>query len=396
MRILHTADWHVGKPLRGRSRLDEHEAVLDELVEVADAEAVDLVIVAGDLFDAASPPAEAEQVVYRALLGLAGRHRHVVVVAGNHDNPRRLAALQALFALARVHIAVGVARPDEGGVLELDVGGQTARVALLPWLSQRYVVTAADLLAHDAAEHQQQYAGRVRTIVEALCAGASPNAVNLVVGHLFALGATLGGGERHAHTVLDYAVPSQVIPTAVQYAALGHLHRRQRIDGPSPTWYPGSPLQLDFGETADTKGALLVEVAPGRPAKVTEVTLLAGRRLRTLRGTMAELGALAGTTGTDWLRVVVDEPARVGLADEVRDLFAHVVEVSVAAGEAAGAVGPASEGRLARSPVELFGEYLAGRRVEDPRLEVAFADLLEAAQAEGTAEDEAGVAGDAA
>jgi exonuclease SbcD len=395
MRILHTADWHVRKPLRGRPRLDEQEAVLDELVELADAEAVDLVVVAGDLFDSASPPAEAEQVAYRALLHLAGRHRHVVAVAGNHDNPRRFAALRPLFELARVHLAATVARPDQGGVLELDLGGQPTRVVLLPWLSQRYVVTAADLVGHDAAEHQQHYAGRVRTVVEALCAGAAPSAVNLLVGHVFALGATLGGGERHAHTVLDYAVPTQVLPVTVQYAALGHLHRSQRVDGPVPTWYPGSPLQLDFGEAADAKAALVVDVAPGRPARVTEVPLRSGRRLRTLRGTVADLVALSGTTGLDWLRLVVDEPARVGLADELRERFPHAVEV-VVGGPAAPEAPPAPDGgRLARSPDELFAEYLVGRQVEDPRLVRGFAELLEAAQAEDAAEARA-VAGDAA
>ncbi len=387
MRILHTADWHVGKLLRGRSRLDEHEAVLDELVDVADSEAVDLVIVAGDLFDTASPAPDAEQLVYRALLDLAGRHRHVVVVAGNHDNPRRLAALQALFALARVHIASQVARPADGGVLELDVGGQPARIALLPWLSQRYVVTAADLLARDGAEHQQAYAGRMRLVVDALCRDAPASAVNLLVGHVLALGGTMGGGERHAHTVLDYAVPSQVFPTTLQYVALGHLHRRQKVDGPAPTWYPGSPLQLDFGESADDKAALVIDVAPGRPARVTPVALTSGRSLRTLVGTLAELGAHVGRTGDDWLRVVVDEPARTGLADEVRDLFPHAVDVSLVRADAVAAA-PAAEGRLVRSPQELFAEYLGGRRVEDPRLEALFGDLLEEARADADAAGE--------
>jgi exonuclease SbcD len=262
---------------------------------------------------------------------------------------------------------------------------------LLPWLSQRYVVTAADLLHHDAAEHQQHYAGRVRTVVEALCAAASPASVNLLVGHVFALGATLGGGERHAHTVLDYAVPTQVLPVTVQYAALGHLHRAQRVDGPVPTWYPGSPLQLDFGESADTKAALVVDVAPGRPARVEQVPLRSGRRLRTVRGTLDELVAQAGTTGQDWLRLVVDEPARVGLADELRERFPHAVEVVVGGPTAPGPAAPAGEGaRLARSPDELFAEYLSGRRIEDPRLVKGFGELLEAAQAEDAAEARAG------
>ena len=93
MRFLHTGDWHVGKTLRGRSRADEHRAVLAEIAAIAEAEQVDAVLVAGDLFDSAAPTAETEQIVYHALLALARTGAHVVVVSGNHDNERRLQAV---------------------------------------------------------------------------------------------------------------------------------------------------------------------------------------------------------------------------------------------------------------------------------------------------------------
>ena len=335
MRLLHTGDWHVGKSLRGRDRLDEQAAVLEELVAVADASDVGLVLVAGDLFDVASPPPEAERLVYRALLDLAAGGRQVVVVAGNHDGPGRLAAVAPLAARANVTVAGGVRPPAEGGVLHLDVGGEEVRLALLPWMSPRYVVDAAALLHLDADQHQQAFAVRVAQVVAALCASFEVGTVNLLLGHLHAAGGTLGGGERLAHTVLDYAVSAVAFPAACQYVALGHLHRRQRIDGPCPVWYPGSPLALDFGETEDPKGALVVEVAGGRPAVVEPVALSAGRRLRTLVGSMAELRAQAGTTGSDLLRVFVEEPGRAGLADEVRDLFPDALDVRLGAGPTA-------------------------------------------------------------
>ena len=97
VKILHTADWHVGKTLRGRSRADEHRGVLDEIVAITRDEAVDLVLVAGDQFDRAVPSPESEQIVYDALLRLARTGAHVVVIAGNHDNPRRLAAVKPLL-----------------------------------------------------------------------------------------------------------------------------------------------------------------------------------------------------------------------------------------------------------------------------------------------------------
>src|SRR5690349_2130715 len=104
MKILHTADWHVGKTVRGHSRADEHRAVLDELVAVAEAREVDLVIVAGDLFDTASPTPESEQIVYQALLGLRATGAQVVVIAGNHDNPHRLLAVAPLFGELAVRV----------------------------------------------------------------------------------------------------------------------------------------------------------------------------------------------------------------------------------------------------------------------------------------------------
>ncbi|MGH2475553.1 MAG: metallophosphoesterase family protein, partial [Candidatus Limnocylindrales bacterium] len=145
MRVLHTSDWHVGKALRGRSRATEHEAVLGEIAGIARREAVDLVIVAGDLFDSATPSPEAERIVYRGLLDLAAGDRPVIVVAGNHDSAQRLGAVAPLSEASGIHVAAAVRPPDDGGVVDIAAGGERAQVALLPFPSQRYVV-AADLL----------------------------------------------------------------------------------------------------------------------------------------------------------------------------------------------------------------------------------------------------------
>lgn len=397
MRLLHTGDWHVGRLMRGRSRLDEHRAVLAEMVEVAAERDVDLVVVAGDLFDVASPAPEAERLVYQALLDLAADGRQVLVVAGNHDSPRRLQAVAPLAGLGRVHVVPYVVAPGQGGLDELVLrGGDVVRLATLPWLSKRYVVDADALLRRDADEHQLAYQDRVRAVVAALCAPFRADTVNLVVGHIHALGGLLGGGEREAHTVLDYAVPATAFPPTAGYVALGHLHRAQRIAGPAPTWYPGSPLQLDFGEEADTKGVLVVEVGVGTPAAVEAVPLRRGRRLRTLTGTLAELAGLVGQAGRsggaagsddEWLRVVVAERSRPGLAEDVRQLFPDVVDVRVAPpDDEAGAPGDVPTGRLGRTPTELFADYLAERKVDDTRLGRLFGELWEQASAEEQAE----------
>src|SRR5690606_40024752 len=205
----------------------------------------------------------------------------------------------------------------DGGVLEVEAGGEVAQVALLPFPSQRYVVTADILLAGDAADAHAAYADRVVRILRALTEGFRAGTVNLVVAHLMVMGGTMGGGERGAHTVFDYWVPATAFPPSAQYVALGHLHRPQHLAGPAPLHYCGSPLQLDFGEAANDPVVNLVDVRPGLPADVRPVPLGTGRRLRTLRGTLADVLAAAPTpAGTAWpphLRVVLDERARAGL-----------------------------------------------------------------------------------
>ncbi|HZM29060.1 MAG TPA: exonuclease SbcCD subunit D [Acidimicrobiales bacterium] len=382
MRLLHTSDWHVGKAVRGRSRADEHQAVLAEIVRVADDRAADLVIVAGDLFDTAAPTAESERIVYRALLDLAAGGRPVVVIAGNHDSAQRLAAVAPLSAASGIQVASAIRPAGDGGVLEVEAGGETALVALLPFPSQRYVVTADVLCSGDAAHAHATYADRVVRILGSLTAGLGDGTVNLVAGHLMVMGGTMGGGERGAHTVFDYWVPSTAFPASVQYVALGHLHRAQQLPGPAPLHYCGSPLQLDFGETANEPVVNLVDVRPGLPAQVTSVPLSAGRRLRTLRGTVVDvLAAAQDVPEGDHLRVVLDEKPRAGLADEIRERLPAAVEVVLAPREGEAAT-PVDHDRLDRTPQVLFREYLAERDVADDRLVALFDELVDELVAE--------------
>lgn len=376
MKILHTADWHVGRSIQGRSRADEHEAVLAELAEVAGREKVDLVLVAGDLFDTSAPSPEAERIVYRALLALS-RVAPVVAIPGNHDSDRRLSALAPLFDLAQVTIRAGVTpQPVEVQTS----GGETARIATIPWLSQRYIVKAAGLMDESAAENRGRYEQRMGRIVDMLTETFSPDAVNIVMAHLAIAGAEPGGGEREAQTIFDYWVNSTLFPSTAHYVALGHLHKNQSIAGACPIHYPGSPLQLDFGETEMNRYALLVEASPGIPATTEPVKLTSGRRLRTLKGTLADLRSLTGEAGDDYLRVIVKEKGRVGLGEEVRELFPNAVKVIVEH-TADGGDGRKDIDRSHLTPRELFAAYLDEKEVEDPRLIALFDELYEEAHA---------------
>lgn len=375
----------MGRTVRGRSREDEHREVLAELATLARDREVDLVLVAGDLFDTAAPSPQAEEIVYRALLDLAATGAQVVVIAGNHDNPRRLSAVRPLLQLANVHTSTEVVAPDAGGVLELKLrSGETAQVALLPWLSQRRLVTAAELMTGSAAEHIGLYTTYYRDILAALCAGFSSKTVNIVLSHVSVLDAGLGGGEREAQATFDYCVPAQVFPEAAHYVALGHFHRPQSCPAATKVWYSGSPLQLDFGEGQDEKCALIVDAAPGVPAVVEQVRLQSGKALKTLLGPLASVLDQAKHYPDAYLRLILDEAPRAGLSDEVRELIPNAVDIRVAAPERdpKRAAGVDTTGL---SATDLFARYLEERGMNDDRLQKLFHDLWEEALAADTA-----------
>lgn len=336
---------------------------------VAGREEVDVVLVAGDVFDHAAPTPESEEIVYRGLLDLA-EVAPVVVVAGNHDHPRRLTAVAPLLDLGRVRVVSSVVRPDDGGVVE--VAGM--RVAALPWTSRRSIITADQLMAKDAFEHNLEFSARMGRVIEALCEPMTADTVNVLLGHVMVHGAEVVGSERAVHTVFEYSVPTAALPGSLSYVALGHLHRQQRVPASAPVWYSGSPLQLDFGETEDEKGVLVIEAEPGLPATVNQVPLGSGRRLVRLRGTLEQVLGQGDTVGDAHVRVELEEHPRLGLADQIRDRIPGVVDVAL--WRAAAETGGTRTARMGRPPVELFEEYLESIGKDDPTWVALFSELL--------------------
>jgi exonuclease SbcD len=381
MKILHTSDWHVGKVLKGRDRHDEHVAVMESIVATARDEDVDLVLIAGDLFETAAPTAKAQGLVVRTLLRLREDGRLVVAIAGNHDNQ---SLLDAVYRTALGPLGLNVLglpkRPDAGGLLSLRTRSDEAvNVAALPFLSHRYAVRAAEIMAHEFSEHALDYARRMREIVGLLTAGFTPDAVNLVIAHATLLGGRRGGGEREVQTSLDYELPASIFPASAHYAALGHLHRQQEIPGPCPTYYCGSPLAIDFGEERNSPGALVVTAAPGIRADPRPVPLSGSRELRTLRGSLEQVIADGERAGEAYLRVILAEPGRAGLGDLVREKLPNALEVMLDDDHRPrpGSRDGNRPSRVGRSPQELFGDYLREQNIEDPRLNAMFGGLLD-------------------
>jgi exonuclease SbcD len=380
MRFLHTGDWHIGKGLHGRSRRDEQEKLVSEVLDIATREKIDCLLFAGDLYDSLAPPPEAERLVYHFFGELAGRGIRSVFIGGNHDHPLRLAAVAPVLERLRITVRPQVQRPENGGVIEFEAGGVRARIALLPWVWAAKLTPAEEALGPQD-KLVEKYLERASGMVQQLTATFTPDAVNIVLAHLYVANAELSpGAERTVCTTHGYAIPAQVFPPTASYIALGHLHRPQEIAAPSPLFYCGSPLQLDFGEQGQAKRVVVIDGLPGRKAKIDSVPITCGRQLSDVRATIAELEKQAEELQGDLLRVTVRLPKpQLGVADRVREFLPGAVQVTVELPEAARPAPGQPHERL--DPRELFARFYRDTNNADApdALLQAFAELHEEA-----------------
>jgi exonuclease SbcD len=305
MRILHTADWHVGRRLGRHDRTEEMREALDEVSRIADEEQVDLVLVAGDVFDRATPPVESLSLGLSALLRL-GAGRPVVVVAGNHDAPDLFDALAPLMRDHGVHLIGRIKAPDAGGLLGPDELGLPAVVAGFPFLREGRVI---DFMA-DTGKWYGAYAQKIAALTDAyntaLVERAGTDLVPVLVAHFMVSGVRVSRSERELHIGDAYTATAQAIPAGPQYVALGHIHAPQPVPGaPVPAAYAGSLLPMDFGEAGEAKRVVIVDVEPGRLATLRSMPIHAGRPLQQVRGTWEEVAARAEELAGSYLDLTI-------------------------------------------------------------------------------------------
>ncbi|NQX57726.1 exonuclease SbcCD subunit D [Paenibacillus qinlingensis] len=277
MRILHTADWHFGRALEGRSRMEEQIAFMDELVRIVEDQDIDLVLIAGDIYDSVNPPAAAEQLFYEGIARLAdGGKRHVAIISGNHDHPDRLAASGPLAATQGITLiglpiqeiqSIGIART-----------GELARLIALPYPSESRL---KELLSEAAEEEvlRSKYSERVGALIRKQAASFEASTVNLIMSHLYVLGGHETESERPIQVGGAYTVDTTALSAGAQYVALGHLHRPQNVKAASPIRYSGSPLAYSFSEAGQAKSVTILDLAPGQTAEPKEIFLTSGRPL---------------------------------------------------------------------------------------------------------------------
>ena len=378
MRFLHTGDWHVGKTLRGRSRLDEQEQVIAEILDIAVRERVDCLLMAGDLFDSVAPPADAERLVFDCFAEIVKRGLDAVVIGGNHDHPKKLAALRALLDPLRIRVRPEPEHASQGGIIEIDRHGERARIAVLPWVSERKLVSIADLMAPEH-EWRRIYSDDVSSMASVLARGFEADTVNVLMAHIYAAGAQTGASERSLHVTIPFALDASRFPAGAQYIALGHIHKPQRVTAsPARCEYSGSTLQLDFGEQGQTKRVVLVDCKAGELAHVENIPLTRGRQLTEVAGTLGELRRSALFWLNDFLRVTLEvKTASPGLANEVRRLFPNAVEIRIRALETEPPPPPDAGAMVV--PAEHFAQFYHAAQDSPAPLELmgAFARLYD-------------------
>ncbi len=331
MRILHTADWHLGRKLEGRSRHDEQQQALDDICRIADDEGIDVVLVAGDIFDAYNPPAESEALFYRTMIRLSdGGRRGVVIIAGNHDSPDRLIAsdpyaralgittigypkdIPALYDNG--HDRVACVESDPSFIrLRLPASGRILTLLALPYPSESRL---RELLTADIEDERQatiDYNRRVRRFMEEGERRFLPGEANLVASHLFVAGGAESESERPIQVGGLYTVDPLSFPPESSYVALGHLHRPQTLLGRDelPVRYSGSILQYSFSEAEQEKSVTVIE-CDGTGCTHRSIPLGSGRILRqwSVDGLPELESRLAALHGDNWLSITVtlDDP----------------------------------------------------------------------------------------
>ena len=380
MRLLHTSDWHLGRSLHRADLRDAQAAFLDGLVDVVRSERVDVVLVAGDVYDRAIPSVDAVDLCEGVLVRLREAGARVVLISGNHDSARRLGFGSRLVDAAGVHLRTRVSTCAEPLLLSDDHG--PVAVYGVPYLEPEAV--RGELPGPEPEEPVRGHAavlGRALAAVRADISGRGARR-SVALAHAWVGSATASDSERDITVGGVASVPVELFD-GITYTALGHLHGPQTLR--EGLRYSGSPLAYSFSEAGHVKGSWLVELDAAGLSRVEHVPAPVPRRLSTLRGPLTELlssSAYDGKQG-DWLQVTLTDAARPDEAmARLTQRFPHVL---VLRHEPEGAVADDRtyaarvSGRTPLQVGEAFVEHVRGTPIEEPE-RALLTEALEAAR----------------
>ena len=284
MKLLHTADWHLGKYLEGWSRIEEQEAFIEELIDIVEENEVDMILITGDIFDTTNPSAEAESLFFYALDKLSKEGERIIcLISGNHDSPKRLIApvplskRQGIFVMDHSHHLEELTKHDYlldcgSGYIEFNIKGENVVLLALPYPSESRLNQIISEIT-DERVMQEDYSKNVGKIFSELESHYSDDTINIAMSHLFVAGGQSSKSERPIHIGGSMTVFTDHLPEKSQYTALGHLHRYQIASAAKKAYYSGSPIQYSVSEKDHKKSVSLVELHPGEEAKIQELEL---------------------------------------------------------------------------------------------------------------------------
>lgn len=289
MRLLHTSDWHLGQNFYSKSRAAEHQAFLDWLLETAQAQRVDAIIVAGDIFDTGSPPSYARELYNRFVVQLQKTGCHLVVLAGNHDSVATLNESREILAFLNTTVVASAGHGPQ--ILYRSDGEAGAVLCPIPFLRPRDIITSQAGLS--GSEKQQHLLGAITDYYQqqydAACILRGDRPLPIVAtGHLTTVGASKSDAVRDIYIGTLDAFPAQNFPPA-DYIALGHIHRSQRVGSGEHIRYCGSPIPLSFDETGKDKIVNLVVFEGGKLAEITPLVVPITQPLAVLKGDLAAI-----------------------------------------------------------------------------------------------------------
>ena len=402
MRILHTSDWHLGQHFMGKSRQAEHQALIDWLLIQVDAHAVDAVLIAGDVFDTGSPPSYARELYSQLVVRLHGAGVALLLLGGNHDSVATLGESRAMLACLSTTVVAAAVDDAAAQVVVLPLRGGKGEagciVCAVPFIRPRDVLQSQ---AGQSAEEKQQSmqaaiqahyqsvhdAGRIR---QAALTKELGRAVPLIAtGHLTTVGASSNESVREIYVGSLDAYPTSAFPP-VDYIALGHIHKPQKVGGLDHIRYCGSPIPLGFDEALQQKEVLLVDLCADGLTDVTPLLVPRFQPLVSVSGNLVALASAISAAATEgsaeksvWLEVTVAEddylsdlPARIEAMTQ--GLSVDVLRVRRQRGNAAASIaGEVSETLDELSPDEVFARRLAQEELA-PELQLALSQRYRA------------------
>lgn len=381
MKLLHTSDWHLGKRLMEAERIHEQIDALDELVSICEKEQVELVLVAGDIFDTYLPSAEAEEAFFAAIKKLAGASRAVVLVSGNHDDGIRLAASAPVCAEEGVYIFGNrpVVFPVGGNRLVKPVLSGERYLVFENEKGERVYINALPYPNESRMREEktdESYSERVARWIAKGNEGYDGKTPYVLLTHLFVLGGVTSEGERGIDLGGARVVPPEILPK-YGYTALGHLHKKQRVG--ENAYYSGSLLQYSFDEANIAKCAMLLEARDGKVVLEREIPLTAGKKLVRLetRGVTEAIKLLKSYENVlIELTLHLTAPLTARETRELREANEGLVSL-IARVQADGTQECVVRSNL--SPEELFAQFYTSKFGEEApaELKTAFLALLE-------------------